>query len=86
MRLCVAGSTGASPLLLCLSGSDSMDCSDFDVWDFRRDGGGRWTWATHSADREPMAGSRRSFDTMDECVEDATRHGYSGALMLPAAR
>jgi hypothetical protein len=32
-----------------------------------------------------MAGSRRSFDTIEECVEDAKRCGYSGALMLPDA-
>lgn len=60
-----------------------MDYSEFDVWDFKRDGGGRWTWARHSVDCEPMAGSRRSFDTSEECVEDAKRCGYSAALMLP---
>lgn len=62
-----------------------MDYSELDMWDFRCDGGGHWTWARHSVDREPMAGSRTSFDTLAACVEDARRYGYSGAIPLPEA-
>jgi hypothetical protein len=38
-----------------------------------------------SVDREPMAESRTSLDTLDTCVEDATRYGYSGEILLPDA-
>lgn len=62
-----------------------MDYSDLDMWDFKRDGGGRWTWARHSIDREPMAGSRTSFDTLDACVADAKRYGYCGEISLSDA-
>ena len=62
-----------------------MDYADFDLWDFKRDGGGRWTWARHSAEGEPLAGSHRSFNSMEACVDDAKRFGYSGPLALPDA-
>jgi hypothetical protein len=32
-----------------------------------------------------MAESRTSFDTLDARVEDATRYGYSGAILLSDA-
>jgi hypothetical protein len=45
-------------------------------WVFRQNTAGHWTWSRNSPSGEPLTGSYRSFDTREECVDDARRFGY----------
>jgi hypothetical protein len=58
--------------------------TDYDVWSFKKDDDGRWTWRRESPDGELLVQARSSFDVFEACVEDAGRFGYSGALTVPA--
>lgn len=60
-----------------------MDYSDFDVWEFKRDGGNRWMWRRLTADGDVRVASRSPFDDLDACITDARRCGYLG-LPMPA--
>jgi hypothetical protein len=51
-----------------------------DVWDFKRDGDHRWSWTRESLRHEPLKTSRTAFTTLDECIADARRHGYTGTF------
>jgi hypothetical protein len=50
--------------------------TELDVWSFKRDGNGRWTWQRRSPGGELLMESRGYFDDLDACQEDAHRHGY----------
>ena len=58
--------------------------TEYDVWSFKKDDRERWTWRRDSPDGELLIEARASFDTLDECVEDAGRFGYVGAFTVPA--
>ena len=57
-----------------------LQYSDFDAWTFTRNADGRWIWHRRSPEGEMLIESRRSFDTMGICVQDAGRHGYQGSF------
>ncbi len=48
-------------------------CSD--VWSFRREELG-WIWERVSTTGERLDHSHAAFTDIDECIKDATRHGY----------
>ena len=45
-------------------------------WDFLQRYDESWIW--RCADRHRVTESTRNFAALDECIEDATRHGYAG--------
>ena len=49
------------------------------VWDFLQRYDESWIW--RCADRHEVMESTRNFAALEECIEDAARHGY-----VPAAR
>ena len=57
--------------------------SDYDVWSFHKSDSESWSWCRKSPDGEVLIEGRTSFSTLDECITDARRHGYTGSL--PAA-
>jgi hypothetical protein len=60
--------------------------TDFDVWDFKREESGRWSWQRLSPDGEALVNSRASHNTFEECVADAERAGYTGRGQKAAER
>ena len=46
-------------------------------WDFLQRYDESWIW--RRADRHRVTESTRNFAALEECIEDATRHGYAGA-------
>ena len=49
------------------------------IWDFLQRYDESWIW--RRADRREVTESTRNFAALEECVQDAARHGY-----VPAAR
>lgn len=45
-------------------------------WDFLQRYDESWIW--RCADRHRVTESTRNFAALEECIEDATRHGYAG--------
>ena len=45
-------------------------------WDFLQRYDESWIW--RRADRHCVTESTRNFAALDECIEDAARHGYAG--------
>jgi hypothetical protein len=62
-----------------------MEYSDFDVWEFKRDGENRWLWRRLTADGEVRIASRAPFGEVEECIADARRCGYLGSPIPEAA-
>ncbi len=54
---------------------DEIEVSSSDIWSFRRENDD-WVWERITAAGQSVARSRATFRDMDECVADATRHGY----------
>ena len=44
------------------------------IWDFLQRYDESWIW--RCADRHQVTESTRNFAALEECIEDATRHGY----------
>ena len=59
-----------------------MDYSDFDVWDFKKEDTGRWSWRRTSADGELRLKSRDTHPDLSGCVKEARRCGYTGSFGL----
>ena len=57
-----------------------MDVRVSDVWDFKKDSNGHWTWQRQSLHHELIEEARLSFQKLDECIADARRRGYAGSL------
>ena len=51
-----------------------------EVWDFKKDPNGDWTWQRQSLHRELIEEGSVSFKQLDECIADARRRGYTGSL------
>ena len=45
------------------------------IWDFLQRYDESWIW--RCADRHHVTESKRNFAALEECIEDATRHGYT---------
>jgi hypothetical protein len=47
-------------------------------WEFYQDGKGKWHWRYENTDQKPVLvrSSTKRFDTLLECTEDATVHGF----------
>ena len=58
--------------------------TEYDVWSFKKDDSNRWIWRRESPDGELLLEGGSSFDALEECVDDATRFGYTGAFKIPA--
>jgi len=54
--------------------------SDYDVWSFQKPDPDRWSWRRTSPEGEVLLEGRASFPTIDECMADARRHGYTGSF------
>jgi hypothetical protein len=52
--------------------------TEFDVWDFKKDEEGRWTWQRLSPDGEVLLQARDAFEDLEQCQADAARHRYLG--------
>jgi hypothetical protein len=57
-----------------------METSVSDVWDFKKDSNGHWTWQRQSLHHELIEQGRVSFNKLEECIADARRRGYAGSL------
>jgi len=55
-----------------------------DVWDFKKNGDGHWTWQRQSLHHELIEEGRLAFAQLEECIADARRNGYTGSLAAPA--
>jgi hypothetical protein len=53
-------------------------------WDFFQRYDESWIW--RRADRNVVTESTRNFARYEECVEDATRHGYAGENAMKGLR
>jgi hypothetical protein len=51
------------------------------IWDFLQRYDESWIW--RCADRHHVTESARNFAALEECVEDAVRHGYVPARTFP---
>jgi hypothetical protein len=58
--------------------------TDYDVWSFAKPDSDSWNWRRTSPDGEVLLEGRAPFDTFDDCVADARRHGYSGSFTVTA--
>lgn len=55
-----------------------------DVWDFKKDGSGRWRWQRQSLRHELIEEGLESFERFEDCVADARRCGYTGSVSVIA--
>ena len=53
--------------------------SDFDVWAFKRTENG-WVWRRTAPDGQTVLQSGTGYETLEDCVVDAQRHGYLGSV------
>jgi hypothetical protein len=58
--------------------------TDYDVWSFHKPDTDSWNWRRTSPDGEVLIEGRTAFGSLDECVEDARRHGYTGSMSITA--
>lgn len=56
-----------------------------DVWIFRRRHHG-WVWQRISDEADRLVESRTAFLRLDDCIRDATAHGYGDVPHLAASR
>jgi hypothetical protein len=54
------------------------------IWDFLQRYDESWIW--RCADRHQVSESTRNFAALEECVEDAARHGYIATSALTRPR
>ena len=52
-------------------------------WSVYADSSGRWHWEMLDASAGVIAQSSRGFQTRDECLADARKHGYTGEHQGP---
>jgi hypothetical protein len=55
-----------------------LSLSELDAWTFKKDANGSWIGLRHSPEGEALTASRADYDTFEECIADARRHGYKG--------
>ena len=53
-----------------------------DVWGFKRGDDQRWRWTRESLTHQVLDTCRAPFGSLDECVADARRYGYSGPFSI----
>ncbi len=51
-----------------------------DQWEFYEDEGGKWRWRRFDKDQQIVGSSHKGFDTRDESLANARRHGYVDLL------
>jgi hypothetical protein len=56
--------------------------TDYDVWSFQKADTDSWNWRRTSPDGEVLLEGRGSFDSLEDCMGDARRHGYTGSSVL----
>ncbi|HUP95330.1 MAG TPA: hypothetical protein VM164_10485 [Burkholderiales bacterium] len=56
--------------------------TDYDVWSFQKAHADAWNWRRTSPDGEVLLEGRVPFPSLDECMADARRHGYTGTSTL----
>jgi hypothetical protein len=59
-----------------------MRASASDVWHFKRELNGHWSWQRQSLHHELVEGGQTTFEKFDDCLADARRSGYIGTLSL----
>ncbi|MBF0288717.1 MAG: DUF1508 domain-containing protein [SAR324 cluster bacterium] len=50
--------------------------SFLDKWDLYQDSTGQWRWRRMDLDEQTVGASHAGFQTREDCVENAERHGY----------
>jgi hypothetical protein len=58
--------------------------TDYDVWSFQKADPDTWNWRRTSPDGEVLLEGRAAFGTLNDCMADARRHGYTGSFSLSA--
>ena len=58
--------------------------TDYDVWSFHKPEPDAWNWKRTSPDGDVLLEGRAPFDSFDECMADAKRHGYTGSFSVPS--
>jgi hypothetical protein len=53
------------------------------LWNVYADASGLWNWEMLDAHARQVAHSARGFQSRDECLADARRHGYTGEHQGP---
>jgi hypothetical protein len=48
------------------------------VWSIYADATGLWQWELLDSNSKPIAHSTHGFPRRDDCLADASRHGYAG--------
>jgi hypothetical protein len=56
--------------------------SDYDVWSFQKPDPDSWSWRRTSPDGEVLLEGRTTFPTIEDCMADARRNGYTGSFSL----
>jgi hypothetical protein len=56
--------------------------TDYDVWSFQKTESGAWNWRRSSPEGEVLIIGHGIYESFDECMEDARRHGYTGSFSV----
>jgi len=56
--------------------------TEYDVWSFHKSPPDSWSWRRTSPDGEVLLEGRASFPTIEDCMADARRHGYTGSFSV----
>ena len=56
--------------------------TDYDVWSFQKAHEDAWNWRRTSPDGEVLLEGRAPLPSLDDCMADARRHGYTGTSPL----
>ena len=56
--------------------------TDYDVWSFHKGEPDTWNWRRTSPDGDVLIEGRIAFCSLDDCMADARRHGYTGSFSV----
>jgi hypothetical protein len=56
--------------------------TEYDVWSFHKSPPDCWIWRRTSPDGEVLLEGRASFPSIEDCMADARRHGYTGSFSV----
>jgi hypothetical protein len=58
-----------------------LEFTDYDVWSFSKDDAGFWRWCRRSPEGTPLIEAHTPQQTLEECQDDARRHGYAAGTL-----
>ena len=59
-----------------------IQLTEYDVWSFHKTDADAWNWRRTSPDGEVLLEGRTGFQSFDDCMADARRHGYTGSFSV----